>query len=192
MTTVDPFAAAIFLLAACTLAGAAQTAWFASPASRAYAIPLDGGLRLRGQPVFGPNKTVRGLVVMVPAASAAFVILAAVAGDATRVSLWPIELASYALLGALAGLGFMLGELPNSFLKRQLGIDPGSAPVSRLAACLHFILDRLDSGLGMLAAVSLAVDTPWLTWAYVLLIGPIIHWSFSVVMFRLGLKQRPA
>jgi hypothetical protein len=33
---------------------------------------------------------------------------------------------------------------------------------------------------------------PWLTWAYVLLVGPLVHWSFSVVMFRLGLKQRAA
>jgi hypothetical protein len=29
-------------------------------------------------------------------------------------------------------------------------------------------------------------------WIYVLLIGPAIHWSFSLVLFRLGLKQRAA
>jgi hypothetical protein len=44
----------------------------------------------------------------------------------------------------------------------------------------------------MLAAVSLVVPTPWTTWAVVLLVGPAIHWSFSVVMFRLGIKPRPA
>jgi hypothetical protein len=44
----------------------------------------------------------------------------------------------------------------------------------------------------MLAAISLVVPTPSLTWMSVLLAGAAIHWSFSVLMFRLGLKPRPA
>jgi CDP-diglyceride synthetase len=192
VTRVDPLAAAVFLVSAFSLAGAAQTAWFATPISRAFAIPLDGGFRLRGRRLFGANKTVRGLVVMVPAAAAAFALLAAAAEDAARAWLWPISLGSYAWLGAWAAVGFMAGELPNSLLKRQLDIAPGARPEGRGAALGHFILDRLDSGIGMLAALALVVEVPWLTWAYVLLVGPLVHWSFSVVMFRLGLKQRAA
>jgi hypothetical protein len=192
VTRVDPLAAAVFLLAAFTLAGAAQTAWFAAPISRVFAVPLDGGSRFRGRRLFGANKTVRGFVVMLPATAAAFVLLAALAADAARAWLWSISPGSYAWLGAWAGFGFMAGELPNSFLKRQLDIAPGSGPDVRVAAAGHFILDRLDSGIGMLAALSLVVEVPWLTWAYVLLVGPFIHWSFSLVMFRLGLKQRAA
>ncbi|MBA2303213.1 MAG: CDP-archaeol synthase [Acidobacteria bacterium] len=192
MTRVDPQAASVFVLVAFTLAGAAQTAWFAAPLSRAFAIPLDRGLRVRGRRIFGANKTVRGFVVMVPAAALAFVLLAALAADAARAWLWPVALPWYALLGAWAGFGFMAGELPNSFLKRQLDIGPGSAPRGAVAATLHFLLDRLDSGVGMLVALSLAVEVPWLTWVYVLTAGPFIHWTFSLLMFRLGLKQRPA
>jgi CDP-diacylglycerol--serine O-phosphatidyltransferase len=129
---------------------------------------------------------------MVPAAAAAFVLLAALAEDAARAWLWPVSLGSYAGLGAWAGFGFMAGELPNSCLKRQLDIAPGAAPDARGAAAVHFIFDRFDSGLGMLAALTLVVEMPWLTWAYVLLAGPLIHWSFSLLMFRLGLKQRAA
>jgi hypothetical protein len=44
----------------------------------------------------------------------------------------------------------------------------------------------------MLAAVSLFVATPWRIWAGVLLIGPGIHWLFSVLLFRLRVKTRPA
>jgi hypothetical protein len=192
VTRVDPLAAAVFLVSAFSLAGAAQTAWFATPISRAFAIPLDGGFRLRGRRLFGANKTVRGLVVMVPAAAAAFALLAAAAEDAARAWLWPISLGSYAWLGAWAAVGFMAGELPNSLLKRQLDIAPGARPEGRGAALGHFVLDRLDSGIGMLAALAFVVEVPWLTWAYVLLVGPLVHWSFSVVMFRLGLKQRAA
>jgi CDP-2,3-bis-(O-geranylgeranyl)-sn-glycerol synthase len=189
---VDPAAAALFILAAFTLAGAAQTAWFAAPQSRAFALPLDGGATLRERRIFGSNKTLRGFVVMVPAAGFAFAALAALASDAARHLLWPMPLAGYGLLGAWSGVGFMAGELPNSFVKRQLDIAPGEAPHGRAATIAHFVFDRLDSGIGMLAAMSLAVEVPVLTWAYVLLFGPFIHWSFSAVMFRLGLKRRAA
>lgn len=192
MTPLDPLACALFLLAAFTLAGVAQTAWFASPISRGFALPLDGGLRCRGRRLFGDNKTTRGFVVMVPAAAASFALLAVAIGDRAGAGVWSLMPGTYALLGAWAGVGFMAGELPNSFIKRQLNISPGNAPRSRAWTAVQFAGDRLDSGIGMLAAVSLAVPAPALTWMYVLLIGPAIHWSFSVVLFRLGLKQRAA
>lgn len=192
MTRLDPTACALFLLAAFTIAGVAQTAWFAAPASRRFARPLDGGRMLRGRRIFGANKTMRGFVVMVPAAGAAFALLAAATGPPARVGLWPLSPVGYALLGAWAGFGFMVGELPNSFVKRQLDVAPGHGSPNRLSNAVQFSVDRLDSGLGMLAAVSLVVPTPSLVWLYVLLAGWAIHWSFSLVLFRLGLKQRAA
>lgn len=192
MTTLDPLACAVFLLAALTLAGVAQTAWFAAPVSRAFALPLDGGLCLRGRRLFGDNKTARGFIVMVPASAGAFALLAALSGDRAAAGLWTLSPSVYALLGAWAAIGFMAGELPNSFIKRQLDISPGDAPRSRTWTVIQFVGDRIDSGLGMLVAVSLVVPTPLQTWGYVLLIGPTIHWSFSFVLFRLGLKRRAA
>ena len=188
--TLDPVACGLFLLVAFTLAGAVQTAWFAAPMSRRFAQPLDGRRCLRGRRIFGAHKTVRGFVVMVPASAAAFALLGSAAPSS--LGLWTLPPLAYAALGALAGFGFMAGELPNSFLKRQLDISPGDSHPGRRAAVLQFVFDRLDSGLGMLLAVSLAVPTPWTTWAVVLGVGPVIHWSFSVAMFRLGLKARPA
>jgi hypothetical protein len=96
------------------------------------------------------------------------------------------------LAGAVAGFGFMGGELPNSFVKRQLDIAPGDATRGLFASACQFAVDRVDSGIGMLLALSLMVAVPWRTAALVLIVGPFIHWTFSVVMFRLGLKPRPA
>ena len=192
MTHLDPLACALFLLGAFTLAGIAQTAWFAAPISRAFALPLDGGLHLRRRRLLGENKTARGFVVMVPATAVAFALIADVAGSRTVSGLWSLPTTGYALLGGWAALGFMAGELPNSFIKRQLDISPGDAPRSRTWTIVQFIGDRFDSGIGMLTAVSLAAPTPALTWIYVLLLGPVIHWSFSLVLFRLGLKRRAA
>jgi hypothetical protein len=185
-------ACAWFLLGAFVLAGMAQTAWFATPLSRRFSFPIDGGATFRGSRVFGEHKTLRGFVVMVPAAGVSFAALAAAIGDPAPAGLWPLSIAGYAGLGACAGFGFMAGELPNSFLKRQLGIRPGECPSSRLAASAQFVADRIDSGIGMLLALSAIVSVPAMTWLVVLLVGPSIHWAFSVLMFHLGLKARPA
>lgn len=194
MAAVDPLACAGFLVAAFVAAGLVHTLWLRSPLSRRLAIPLDGGLTLRGRRLFGANKTVRGFVAIVPAAGAAFAGLAWAlgAGDGAAAGLWPLGTAQYGLLGLCAGLGFMAAELPNSFVKRQLGVAPGAAPRGRLARLGCFVADRLDSIVGMLAAVSLLVPTPWLVWAYVLAIGPAIHLGFSALLFGLGVKARAA
>jgi CDP-2,3-bis-(O-geranylgeranyl)-sn-glycerol synthase len=55
-----------------------------------------------------------------------------------------------------------------------------------------FVVDRLDSILGALIAVSLVVPTPPMMWVYVLLIGPGIHLGFSALLYRLGVKARAA
>jgi hypothetical protein len=190
---LDPVVCAALLIAAFVLAGFAQTAWFASSRSRAFAVPLDGGLTLRGRRVFGDNKTLRGFVVMVPAAAVTMPLVAALMERALPppAGLWPLTVTGFASLGACCGLGFMLGELPNSLVKRQLGIAPGRA-ASGQAALWQVVVDRLDSGIGLLVAASLVVRVPWLTWAIVLGVGPIFHWAFSFLMFRLGLKPRAA
>jgi CDP-2,3-bis-(O-geranylgeranyl)-sn-glycerol synthase len=192
VTPLDPVACGCFLLLAFVFAGLAQTAWFASPQSGRFNQPLDGHLRFRGRRLFGDNKTVRGFIVMVPACASAFAVLALLTGDPASLGLWPLSIPGYAVAGAFAGMGFMAGELPNSFLKRQLDIAPGEAPPGRFASACHFLVDRLDSGIGMLLALGLLIPVGWMTVATVLMVGPVIHWSFSVLMFRLGVKGRPA
>jgi CDP-archaeol synthase len=193
MAPADPIACAGFLIGAFVLAGVAQTAWLASPWSRTFAVPLDGGMTMRGRRLFGENKTLSGFVVMVPAAAIAFGCLAVAVGGTqpASVGLWPLSPIGYAVAGGVGGLGFMAGELPNSLVKRQLGIAPGCA-VRGPGYLIQFLADRLDSGIGMLAALSLVAPAPWETWLVVLTIGPFLHWAFSALMFHLGAKSRLA
>ena len=195
MTTIDPLVTALFLIAAFIIAGLLHSAWLASNASRRFSHPIDGGLRVRGRRLFGDNKTLRGFMVMAPAAGLSFFALGALldaTSPALRASLWPLNNLELTLLGTWAGLGFMLGELPNSFAKRQLDIAPGMPPLGKAAAFVSFVVDRLDSILGMAVALSLVTHTPWLTWVYVILLGPAIHLCFSVLLYRLGVKARAA
>ena len=84
----------------------------------------------------------------------------------------------------------MIGELPNSFIKRQLGIAPGEAADGPWSRRLFAVVDRLDSAVGGLLLVSLLVPLPWQTWLLMLLIGPIVHALFSVLLYALGVKKR--
>ena len=108
-----------------------QAAWLASAASRRSAGRSMEDCTFRGRPLFGDNKTARGFVVMVPATGLAFFMLALARSG--HPGLWPLTPWQYLALGILAGAGCMLGELPNSFVKRQLGVAPGSPAAGAVA-----------------------------------------------------------
>src|SRR6185436_15206766 len=162
----DPLHCGLFLILAFVPAGLLHSLWLNNRFSRALAIPLDGGRMFRGRPIFGENKTLRGFVVMIPAAALAFTavaIIVSIPQGTLPATLWQLTPAGYAALGGWAGFGFMAGELPNSFIKRQLGILPGQAPASSLTRAVCVTTDHIDSIVGMLVAVSVAVPTPWTT-----------------------------
>jgi CDP-2,3-bis-(O-geranylgeranyl)-sn-glycerol synthase len=191
-TAIDPVVCAVFLLVGFSLAGGCQAIWLASNASRRFEIPLDGSRLWRGRQIFGEHKTVRGFVVMVPATAGSFVLLAAAATMLQREGLWPLSIPAYGALGAWAGLGFMLGELPNSFVKRQLGIAPGAAAAGWFRGALFYAIDRCDSVVGAMLALAVVIDVPLATWLVVAAMGPVIHGGFSALVFQLGGKARIA
>jgi CDP-2,3-bis-(O-geranylgeranyl)-sn-glycerol synthase len=185
-------ALAAFLIAAFSVAGACQALWLSAAVSRRFDRPLDGGRRWRGRRFLGDNKTLRGFVVMVPATAAGFALVAAALPVGAAKELWPLSISAYALLGGWAGLGFMAGELPNSFVKRQLDVAPGAAATGRVLGPLFAIADRCDSVLGAMVALALVVPVPVVTWLLVSVAGPAIHGLFSAAIFYLGGKARLA
>lgn len=191
----DPLICAVFLIVAFVLAGFFQTFWLRSRFSVRLQVPIDGSRTIRGKRIFGDNKTWRGFAIMVPAVGAAFWTVSharAFLPPKWNAGLWSLSTIEYCLLGCWAGFAFMAGELPNSFLKRQLGIAPGAAPAHRIAKSVCFVLDRVDSIAGLLLAMSMIVPTPLLTCVFVLLIGAPIHGLFSALLFLFGVKARPA
>ena len=70
--------------------------------------------------------------------------------------------------------------------------DGSPAPAKPWARPVCFVIDRVDSIVGGLSALAFVVPTPILTWCYILLVGPAFHWAFSLFLFQLGVKARPA
>ena len=151
--------------------------------------PLDGGRTLGGKRVFGDNKTWRGALVM-----AAGVLLATLALwplDAWREELpQPVQDAGPLLIGLLLALGTVLAELPNSFLKRRLGIAPGAQRRSP-AGWVLTLVDQFDIVLG----IYLACLPVWAMPAGTLLAGIVVvtavHLVLNVAGYALGARTAP-
>jgi CDP-diglyceride synthetase len=138
---------------------------------QSLSVPLDGNRTFGGKPIFGPNKTWRGVVVNIVCAALIGAVQGAWGGAwAARGGLGVIDFEAigarlglsgtaalalgYGWVNAVFGLGYVLGELPNSFAKRRVGIEPGKTG-ARLIGAFFFLLDQGDSviaglGLGLL------------------------------------------
>lgn len=175
----------LFICSAVTTAGVAQVFWLKSALSRRFMSPVDFGLHLRGQRVFGDNKTWRGFIGMIPACALSFA-----AWSFAFPHLWQVQPLGYLGLGAACGLGFMAGELPNSFIKRQLDVAPGQPPKHAFWRRIAWIVDRFDSLIGGLLAITALVPMNLSVWIGCLIVGPAVHASLSYALFKAGVKKR--
>lgn len=183
----DPAAGWVFLPAAGALIPHAPVLRF--DLMKGLKRPIDGGLALRGKRVLGDNKTWRGALVMFSGALATTVGLTR--SERFRARL-PEELAAAppAAYGALLGLGVVAGELPTSFVKRQLGIAPGQGGSAAVGA-LFAIYDQADIVLGS----ALTLRPYWRPSARELagafLAVTVVHLGFNVAGYALGARTRP-
>ena len=155
-------------------------------------VPLDAGLTVRRHRLFGDNKSVRGAVVMIGATTLATMLLALLARAVPALdtlALATMQADHPAAWGALLGAGYIVGELPNSFAKRQLGIPPGAAAPHRLRA-LFWVLDQVDSLAGILLVLSLVWDPTLEIVIGLVVLTLAVHPAMAAVMVGLGLKQR--
>jgi hypothetical protein len=187
---VSSFACAGLLITSFVVGGACQSIWFAHPYSRRFSMPIDCGGSFRGRRIFGDNKTVRGFLVIVPATALAMTLFGFLAAQ-FGLGVWSLSPIGFLLLGTASAFGLMLGELPNSFLKRQLDVEPGQPPKHRVGRVVSTIADRLDSVIGALVGAAFIVDMTWATIAWCFVLGPPIHGLFSRLLFVLGVKKRP-
>jgi hypothetical protein len=92
--------------------------------------------------LFGENKTWRGALMMTGGTVAATVALHRLPAYTQRLP-EPVAQANPVLVGTLLGGACWLGELPNSFLKRRLGIAPGEQRASPAGVAIS-IFDQAD------------------------------------------------
>jgi hypothetical protein len=172
-------------------AGLGHVAVLKTNGLRRLAIPVDRGARWHGRPVFGANKTWRGIVLMTGLGALATGLQSEVerrnAWIASHITTRPAPLNPW-LAGAVSGLAYCLAELPNSFFKRRLGIPPGAR--GRSAGRLQYVIDQTDSVIGGLIALRLLYRPPRDELAAAVGLGVAVHIGIDQMLYVIGVKRR--
>jgi CDP-archaeol synthase len=128
--------------------------------------PMDGGVAFFDkQPIFGPSKTIRGIILSLAAATACAPLLG-------------LEWVSGLYIGGVA----MFGDLASSFLKRRLNLPPSSRAIGidQIPECLLPTLAvRSTLGLGVFDVI------------FVVIIFFFGHITLSQLFFRWKIRNRP-
>jgi CDP-diglyceride synthetase len=152
--------------------------------------PMDFGLTFRGRRVFGDNKTWRGAFVTIGTTTLSAWVLAGVSTCCWHLpELTPFASAHPLAWGLMLGTGYIVGELPNSFAKRQLGIAPGASgqgPEGRV----FWVVDQIDSLIGILIAISPVWQPSLALLVAIVAIMLVAHPVSAWIMMQFGLKDR--
>ncbi len=134
----------------------------------------------------GANKTWRGLIVM---------------PLLTVLGMWPAEVLdgiwntgllvghSMLALGLALGLGYVISELPNSYVKRRMGIKPGET--SDRYPWLFSFLDQTDSAVGCIIVYALFGIGDGSLWAVLFFFGAVVHVVVNLILWACGLRRQP-
>jgi len=155
----------------------------------ALKMPLDAQHTYRGKRIFGQNKTWRGVVLMVVFSIAGTYFLQFLTGISPTIqsnNILDFNKNSAIFYGVLFGLAYTLGELPNSFIKRQKGIEEG-----KRGPFIHILIDQADSPIACLIVL----------WAFTRMdvnffiagcfFYLLLHLFFNVLLFLLGIRKNP-
>lgn len=179
-----------YLIAPLLVAGAVLAPVVKLDLTPSLARPLDLGRTFRGRRIFGANKTWRGLLVM--SGVSVLVVLAQSQLydiEAFRaVSMVDYHRTNPFLLGLALGLSYSLSELPNSFVKRRVGIAPGS--VSGRHRVVQYVIDQADSPAGGTLALALFLGTRAEALLLVFAVGFCLHVVMDRLFFFFAVKRR--
>lgn len=137
---------------------------------------------------FGLNKTWRGFIIM-PLATWPGVLLGqglerVIELNTPLLTLWPAW-----LLALMLGLGYCLAELPNSYMKRRMGIKEGQTSDKNKWGFV--ILDQADSAIGCLLAYWLLLPVSWAIVIITIIFGTVLHLLINILLYSIGIRKNP-
>ncbi len=160
-----------------------------------YAKPIDFGKKfIDGHRVLGDNKTYIGFISMVIFAAFAQAFWGYVCGALgfenrnELYNLYNNTLIYNLLTGFLVGFLYMVCELPNSFIKRRLNIQPGKTNKGFVGA-LFFVVDQFDSVLGIGVAFYFLCGITFGRTILYILTGGLVHLAVNSVLLNLKIRN---
>lgn len=151
------FAQAVYLFAPLLFSVAVSGLVHRYDLGASWKVPIDRGRTIGGKRIFGDSKTWRGVAIAVIGSIVAVTLQKhLLAGCAAAVAVVDYACVSPAVFGTVMGAAAMAGELPNSFVKRRLGIAPGKTARRGTLRIVFWVWDQID-----LLTLSWPALLPW-------------------------------
>lgn len=173
-----------------------NTFFLKTPMFRSFDIPMDNGHTLDDRKrLFGENKTWRGFVGMCFFSSLCMILWGQIAKinpfiqENTLLYVYHRNTITYnMIIGGALGLSYGVFELPNSFLKRRIGIKPGKS-TRGVIGIFFVILDQIDSLFGCVFIISLIYPMTIKYYLTYVFLGGLIHIILSSIFYFLKIRK---
>ncbi|MBE5927226.1 MAG: CDP-archaeol synthase [Lachnospiraceae bacterium] len=195
MPVLKILAAMYVTLLGTIIAGILNSIWCKSKFMTYMQIPIDAGKCLKdGNRIFGDNKTWKGFLGYIIFNMICMVLLGFLCAgtDIEEYNMFYDGISNMplnnCLIGLLLGLAYALFELPNSFIKRRLGIIPGKS-LNGAKKWIFVFLDQADSIFGCVIIV--CIYHPMSLWFYLVyvLVGAVTHIVINMLLYVLRLRK---
>lgn len=142
---------------------------------------------------FGKNKSWRGFVI-IPLLNALFIwiftsIYSINLHEFISVEMVQNEFFLTVFLGVILGLAYLIFELPNSWIKRKLGIGAGELAQKPFQKWLFMFMDKSDSAIGVVLTYGWLMNLTWYPQLQLLLASIFIHISLAWVLYKIRIKS---
>lgn len=177
------------------LAGVMNSIFCHTSLLKVLKIPMDGGKSLGdGNRIFGDNKTWKGFIGYI-VLNAVFAVITGYIFKLTGIesySFFYVNNANTPLFnlgaGALVGFFYALFELPNSFLKRRLGIVPGKT-INGFKKWFFVFLDQADSIFGICLVIWFFYPLGIGLYLLYVLVGAGTHIILNMLLYFAGVRK---
>lgn len=177
------------------LAGVMNSIFCHTSLLKVLKVPMDGGKSLGdGNRIFGDNKTWKGFIGYI-VLNAVFAVITGYIFKLTGIesySFFYVNNANTPLFnlgaGALVGFFYALFELPNSFLKRRLGIVPGKT-INGFKKWFFVFLDQADSIFGICLVIWFFYPLGIGLYLLYVLVGAGTHIILNMLLYFAGVRK---
>ena len=177
------------------LAGILNMIFVKTPLYKEHKKPIDNYMLLKdGNRLFGDNKTWIGFLSMMICCIITQLLWGLLSNSTAinhRNDLYlHNENTIYfnIMIGALFGFAYMIFELPNSFIKRRIGIKEGTTYKGAIGS-VFFVIDQVDSLIGVILVLYFFSDISWSKYFGYILLGGFTHITVNLILFKLKVRR---
>ena len=143
-------------------------------------IPIDFNKKIKNKPIFGKNKTFRGLIFGIIFAIIVAYLQFLLYRNDIFVDISIADYSNWLLIGFLMGFGAIFGDLIESFIKRRMNYDPGKSFVP---------FDQLDFVIGALIFIYPLVALSLSKIIIILLLSFVLHIIVNHIAYYIKLRR---